>query len=147
VGPEDRLVVDVERVGAVPRRVRLVVVKRVEVVIDGFDLRALSDVEAKADEYVLDLLCGLSYEVQPADRGERVGRQRDVDLVGFQAFVELLGFELVGPLFDQVLERLSRLVGCLAGWAALLGRERGGRLCGRGIGSGPARVRLCSWPR
>ena len=46
---------DVERVGAVARRVRRAVVERVEVVVDGLDLGALDDGEAEAEEDVLDL--------------------------------------------------------------------------------------------
>ena len=65
---------DVEGVGHQPRRVRRRVVERVEVVVDGLDLGALGDVEAEADEHVLDLAAGLRDQVQAADRRQRVGR-------------------------------------------------------------------------
>ena len=87
------VVVDVERVGARPRRVRRVVVERVEVVVDRLDLGPLGDREAQADEDVLDLAARLGEQVQPADGLRRVAGQRDVDAVGGQARVELGGLQ------------------------------------------------------
>ena len=100
-------------------------VERVEVVVDGLDLRALGDVEAQADENVLDLPPGLRDQVQMTDLRRRVGGQRNVDPVFLQTSVELVGGERRAPGLDRRLECLTRLVGRLAGGRALLGRQLG----------------------
>ena len=121
LGPRRR---EVEGVRPQPRRVRRRVVERVEVVVDGLHVGALGDVEAQADEDVLELAPGLGDQVQPSDRRRGVGGQRDVDAVAGQAGVELGRLELARARGDLGLERLARLVRGLADRAALA-RARG----------------------
>ena len=115
---------DVERVRHQPRRVRRIEVERVEVVVDGLDLGPFFDVEAEADEHVLDLASRLGDQVQAPELRCGVGRQRDVDAVALEPLLELLRGELLGALLDRRFEGLARLVGGLAGGGALLRRER-----------------------
>jgi hypothetical protein len=93
VRAQDDVAGDVERVRAQPRGVRRVVVERVEVVVDGLDLGPLHDVEAQAEEDVLDLAPHRGEQVQPADGLRRIAGQRHVDPVGGQARVELGGLQ------------------------------------------------------
>ncbi len=99
--------------------------ERVEVVVDGLDLGTLEHVEAHAEEHVLDQPARGREQVQPADRDGRLAGQRDVDAVGGQALGQLGGLELGPARVDQRLQRLARLVGCLAHPAALLRRQLG----------------------
>ena len=98
-------------------------VERVEVVVDGLDLGPLGDVEAEADEHVLDLAPGLRDQMQAADRGAGSAGQRDVDPVVDQPRVELGSRERRAALIDRLLERLAGLVGGLRRLAA---RSSGG---------------------
>jgi hypothetical protein len=66
VHTQDRVVVDVEGVAACARGVRQVRVERVEVVFGQLDLRSLGDLEAEAEEDVLDVAAGLGDQVQMA---------------------------------------------------------------------------------
>ena len=101
------------------------VVERVEVVVHGLDLGTLGDPEAEAEEDVLDLAPRRGQQVQAADGLRRRAGQRDVGDVGEQALLELAAGELLAARADERLERLARLVGRLAGGAALGGLELG----------------------
>ena len=107
------------------RRVRRVVVERVEVVVDELDLGALVDLEAQAAEDVLDLAPRRRQQVQVPDRRGRVAGQRDVGAVAGEPLAQLGGLELGAARGDQPLERLPRLVGRLADLPALLRLEVG----------------------
>ena len=119
------VLVDVERVRRLPGGVHGVVVERVEVVVDGVDLRALDDAEAEAQERVLELAPDRVDEVQAADREGRRAGQRDVEHVGGQPGVELRALELGLARLHRGLERPARLVGGAADGAALLRRQLG----------------------
>src|SRR5689334_17986856 len=96
------------------------VVQRVEVVVDRLHLGTLGDVEAQADEHILDLAAGAGHQVQAADRGQRVGGQRDVDAVLGQARLQLGGGQLSPALLERAFQRLPGLVRLLAGGGAVL---------------------------
>ena len=114
---------EVERVLHRPRRVVGRDVERREVVVVELDLGALDDVEAHAQEDVLDLAPGLGDQVQVAGRQRRVAGQRDVDAVLGQAALELGVLERGRALAEHRLERLAHLVRGLADRAALLRRQ------------------------
>ena len=142
---------DVERVGPRPRRVRRRVVERVEVVEDGLDLGALEDVEAEADEDVLDLAPGRVSRCRRPDRLRRVAGQRDVDAVGDEPRVELGGARARPARLDRASSAAAGLVGGLAHRAALLGRQLGdaaqevGQLGLAAEVAGPAAPRARPW--
>jgi hypothetical protein len=119
VRAQDDVGAHVERVRPLARGVRRRVVERVEVVEDVVDLGALLDVEAQAEEDVLDLAPHGREQVQPADGLGRRAGQRDVDAVGREARVELGRLELRDAVVDEGLERFARLVGGAADLAAL----------------------------
>ena len=117
---------DVERVRARARRVRRVVVERVEVVVDGLDLGALDDGEAEADEDVLDLAPrrrSAGAGARPAAAARRAASRRRGRSPAARSSSPRL--ELGAARLDQRLERLARLVGGLADRAALLRRQLG----------------------
>src|SRR5205085_12151112 len=62
-------------------------------------------------------------EVEVPEARRRVAWEGDVDPVGLQAFLELLGLQRARAELEHLLERLARLVRRLAGGAALLGRQ------------------------
>jgi hypothetical protein len=102
-------------------------VERVEVVVHGLHLGPLGDIEAEADEHVLDLAPCPREQVQAPEVSRRVGRERHVDAVGAQTGVELGGGETLGTSGDRLLETLTRPVGRLAGGRALLDGQLGDR--------------------
>ena len=81
-------VVDEQRVEVAARRVALAHVEGLEVVPVGLDLGALGDLEAEADEHVLEALPRLGHEVGLAAGG----------LAGVLGEVEALGLDARGPL-------------------------------------------------
>ena len=91
------------------------VVEGIEVVVDGPRPPALGHVEGQPDEDVLDLAAGLGHQVQAPDGRKRVSREGHVDAIGDEALLELGAGQLAAPGFDGGLERLTRLVGRLAG--------------------------------
>ncbi len=115
---------DVEGVRARPRRVGRAVVQRVEVVVDGLDLRALQDGEAEARGRCLRAraACAVSRCRRPTGCGGAPGSVTSI-AVGGQPRVELAADELPRARVDQRLERLARLVGGRADGAALLGLQ------------------------
>ena len=76
--------------------------ERVEVVPGVRHLGALVDLEAHAEEDVLDLALDLRQEVQPP-APEPLARQRHVDRVGVHP-LELFALDRVATLFDRGLE-------------------------------------------
>ena len=111
---------DVEGVGSCARGMRGTVVERVEVVVDGLDLRALEDGEAETDEDVLQFAPGRSEHVQATDGLRRRPGQRDVEAFLAQAPLQLLRAELRRAALDQRLELLTHEVGGLADDPAFL---------------------------
>src|SRR4051794_35923498 len=97
-------------------------VERREVVVVELDLGSLDDPVAHADEHVLDLTTRLREQVQVAGV-ERVTRERDVDALLLQAFLERPAPEPLAALRDQGLDHPPDLVSTLAEARTLLGRK------------------------
>ena len=101
MGPQQRVVIEIEGVPGVPRRVSLRRVQRVEVVLDGVDLTPVEDLVAHSDEDVLD---------PPPELGDQVVRAAG-DLDAGQGRVEgrILHRpgELGVPLRDRLLDALA----------------------------------------
>ena len=104
VRPQQRVVVDVERVPRRPRRVCQRLVERVEVVPDRLHLAAVDDLVAEAEEDVLGLAHDLREGMEVPER-RAVSRQRDVEALG--GVEPPCPLERRLPLVDRGLEALA----------------------------------------
>ncbi len=112
LGAQQDLVVDIERVLRVARRVVLRHVQRLEIVVVVFHLRPAHDVEPEADEDLLDFIQLDAQRVLVAQLPGRAG-QGDVDLFALQALLRLRFAQLLragGELrFDLGADPVRRL--------------------------------------
>ena len=97
VRPQERQVVEIERVLRVARRVIAGHVQGFEIVVVLLDLREVEDPESHADEDLLDILLQLLDRVFPPE-GIREARPRHIDTSSGR---ELFGFQGNGPLCLQ----------------------------------------------
>ncbi len=144
VDAQDRVVVDVEGVGAGARGVRGVRVERVEVVFHELDLGTFGDLEAEAEKDVLDIAARLRDQVQVPDGQRRSSRQRHIDGVGSDLASGEIGLlELESPVRFGCARRCPRRLLRRARRARAAGScaaAAAARPCGRGTGSAAARA-------
>ena len=122
VGAQHDVVIHVEGVLGVARRMVLRDVQQLEVVVVVLHLGALHDLVAHAHEDVDHLLKGDVHRVQGACAARR-SRQGHVHSLGLQAGLLLAFLQLCAALLQRILQGLAHVVHQLAHLRALLGGE------------------------